>query len=72
MTYEQVDMKIAGANLPKNMQEDLKGNLGDNDEWSYFGPTEKENLKWTLGQMFEKPGTWEEFLKRHAPWFGEA
>jgi hypothetical protein len=35
----------------------------------YYGVGSKEELDWTLAQMEEKPGSWENFVKTHEPWF---
>ena len=40
-------------------------------EWEYFGPTGLKDLEWTLGEMEERPTTWEEFVVREGPWFEE-
>lgn len=39
-------------------------------KYGYYGLTGKDDLKWTLEQMTEKPRGWEEFVRDHQPWFG--
>jgi uncharacterized protein YbjT (DUF2867 family) len=39
------------------------------DKYGYFGPTGEEDLFWTLEQVTEKLGTWEEFVRDNEPWF---
>jgi hypothetical protein len=69
--YRQVESAIANENLTDEMKEGLKGKDRASEEFSYFGPTGRKDLEWTLEQMMgnEKPITWEEFVLRNEPWF---
>lgn len=71
MTYEQVGAKEVMKNLPEGMQEELKG-LGAMDTYGYFGLSGQKELDWTLEQVGEELGTWEDFVRRHEPWFEDA
>lgn len=57
--------------MTEEMKEELKGSIGGMDEYGYFGWTGQDDLKWTLEQMEEEPVTWEDFVRRNTPWFGE-
>jgi hypothetical protein len=72
VTYRQVESAIANENLTDEMKDGLKGKDRVTEvEFSYFGPTGRKDLKWTLEQMIgnEKPTTWEEFVRKNEPWF---
>jgi hypothetical protein len=53
------------------MKKGLKKKDRASEEFSYFGPTGRKDLEWTLKQMMgnEKPTTWEEFVRKNEPWF---
>lgn len=72
VTYEQVGLEEAIANLTEGMKEELKGSKSAMDEYGYFGLTGQNDLEWTLKQMEEEPTTWENFVRRHEPWFTDA
>lgn len=38
-------------------------------EYSYFGPTGDDDLRWTLEQVIVKLTGWEEFVADNEPWF---
>jgi hypothetical protein len=71
VVYRQVESAIANENLTCEMKEGLKGKERPSEEFSYFGPTGRKDLEWTLKQMIgdEKPTTWEEFVRKNEPWF---
>lgn len=72
VTYEKVGLAEAGTNLTEEMLEELKGSVGSMDDFGYFGSTGQKDLEWTLEQLEEEPGTWENFVRRHVPWFQDA
>ena len=57
----------------EGMTEEAKEQLSDAgklvNKWEMFGPTGEQDLSWVLGEMEEKPTSWEEFVKREGPWF---
>jgi hypothetical protein len=69
VTYKQVEIDVAHADMPKEMREKLKSSLGLIDEYSYYGPTGKQDLEWTLAQLMEAPTSWEDFVRANEPWF---
>ena len=69
VTYVQVEAGESNKNLTAKMQKELKKSVGLIDDYSYFGPTGKEDLEWTLAQMKEKPNSWEWFVRENGPWF---
>ena len=73
VVYEQVDAGAAQGNLTEEMKSELRGSVGLIDEYSYFGPRGKEGMEWTLKQMKggDEPTSWENFVLRSGPWFGE-
>lgn len=60
--------RSADSTLPDAQKLQLKESLGLTD-YGYFGPTGAKDLEWTLAQMTDVPTTWEEFVKKHEPWF---
>ncbi|TVY28036.1 NmrA-like family domain-containing protein [Lachnellula hyalina] len=69
VTYAQVGADQARGNLTAEMQRKLKKSVGLIDDYSYFGPTGREDLKWTLDQLTDAPNTWESFVNANEPWF---
>jgi hypothetical protein len=69
VTYQQVGLREVGGNLTEEMKEELEESVDSMNEYTYFGPTGRKDLEWTLEQMDERPGTWEEFVRKHEPWF---
>jgi hypothetical protein len=59
----------AKGSLTEEMHNVLKEARGFIHKYSYFGPTGKQDLEWTLAQMTEAPNTWEDFVKANEPWF---
>lgn len=55
--------------LPIEMRTELKIMKGLFSRYGYFGPTGQADLEWTLGQLSEKPNSWETFVIDHEPWF---
>ena len=41
-------------------------------DYSYYGPTGKKDLEWTLAQMNEEVKSWEDFVRANEPWFEDA
>lgn len=41
-------------------------------KYTYYGPTDKYVLAWTLEQMTGRLTTWEEFVRDNDPWLSEA
>jgi hypothetical protein len=68
VSFVQDEPEWVKTNLTEEMREQLKKALGLMDIYSYFGPTGKKDLEWTLAQMDEKPTSWEDFLKVNGPW----
>ena len=60
-----------GALTPE-MVESLKESNGLIGDYSYYGPTGKKDLEWTLAQMNEEVTSWEEFVRANEPWFEDA
>lgn len=55
--------------LSLQMVTSLKESTGLISDYSYYGPTGKKDLEWTLAQMHEEPTSWEDFIKANEPWF---
>ena len=55
--------------LSPEMVTSLKESTGLISDYSYYGPTGKGDLEWTLAQMLEEPRSWEEFVEANEPWF---
>lgn len=55
--------------LSPEMVKSLKESTGLISDYSYYGPTGKKDLEWTLAQMQEEPTSWEDFVKANEPWF---
>lgn len=68
-TYTQTSDGEMTGTLTAEMQRELKKSAGLMSDFSYFGPTGKNDLEWTLKQMTEKPTMWEDFVKANEPWF---
>ena len=60
-----------GALTPE-MVEALKEMTGLLDDYSYYGPTGKKDLEWTLAQLNEELTSWEDFVRANEPWFEDA
>ena len=58
--------------LSAEMVKSLKESNGLVGDYSYYGPTGKKDLEWTLAQMEEKPTSWEGFVSANEPWFEDA
>jgi len=69
VTYTQVGADQAKDNLTAEMRRELKKSVGLINDYYYFGPTGRDDLKWTLVQLKEAPNTWERFVKANEPWF---
>ena len=73
VTYEQIsDVNQGKSNLTEEMRKVLKESRGLISKYSYFGPTGKKDLDWTLAQMTDAPTSWEEFVRANEPWFPTA
>ena len=57
--------------MTPKMAEALKEGAGLINEYSYFGPTGKKSLEWTLAQVEDPPTSWETLVRANEPWFGE-
>lgn len=55
--------------LSPEMVNSMKESTGLISDYSYYGPTGKKDLEWTLAQMQEEPTSWEDFVKANEPWF---
>ncbi|KAL9593035.1 MAG: hypothetical protein Q9219_007693, partial [cf. Caloplaca sp. 3 TL-2023] len=55
--------------LPPEMAKMLSEGAKLVNDYQYYGPTGRKALDWTLSQMDDKPGTWENFVKANEPWF---
>lgn len=55
--------------LSPEMVTSLKESTGLSSDYSYYGPTGKKGLEWTLAQMQEERTSWEDFVKANEPWF---
>ena len=72
VTYKQVPVGSADLpGMPPHMAEALKEIGGLIRDYGYYGETGREDLKWTLEQMEEKPKSWREFVEDAGPWFSE-
>lgn len=72
VTYTQIPIGAArGSAMTPKMAEALKESAGLINEYSYFRPTGKKSLEWTLAQVEDPPTSWETFVRANGPWFGE-
>lgn len=57
--------------MTPEMMEVSKKAKGLIKDWSYYGPTGRDDLEWTLRQIDESEvlTSWEEFVRRNEPWF---
>ncbi len=58
--------------LSPEMVKSLKESNGLIGDYSYYGPTGKKDLEWTLAQMEEEATSWENFVEANEPWFEDA
>ena len=58
--------------LSPEMVKSLKESSGLIGDYSYYGPTGKKDLEWTLAQMEEEATSWESFVEANEPWFEDA
>ena len=58
--------------LPPYMAKSLTAGSGLIGDYSYYGPTGKKDLEWTLAQMNEEVTSWEDFVRANEPWFEDA
>lgn len=57
--------------LSPEMLKSLKESTGLISDYSYYGPTGKKDMEWTLAQLTEEPTSWETFVEANEPWFEE-
>lgn len=57
------------GSLSPEMVTSLKESTGLISDYSYYGPTGKKGLEWTLAQMQEAPTSWRIFVEANEPWF---
>ena len=70
--FVQIPGRTASASLSPAVVEMLKESTGLINDYSYYGPTGMEDLKWTLDQVEETPTSWEDFVRTNEPWFEDA
>ena len=58
--------------LSPEMVKSLKESNGLIGDYSYYGPTGKKDLEWTLAQMTEETTSWGNFVQANEPWFADA
>ena len=69
VNFKQVDAMDLGDSVPEAIKLVMKDSSGLISDHSFYGPKGQEDVAWMLGEMEDKPTTWEEFLKREGPWF---
>ncbi|KAH7021392.1 NmrA family transcriptional regulator [Microdochium trichocladiopsis] len=73
VTGKTVMCKTLGVDIPfSEVPEEhrpLLESLASIQELGYYGPSGPADLAWTLSQLSEKLGTWEDFVKDQEPWF---
>ena len=57
------------TSLSPEMRQSLQESTGLIKDYSYYGPTGREDLEWSLAQVGEKLTSWEEFVRENEPWF---
>ena len=69
VTFVQIPSGTSSSSLPPAMMAMVKESAGLITEYSYYGPTGMKDLEWTLAQMEDAPGSWEDFVQANEPWF---
>lgn len=75
VTHKQVGFKqiapgsTRSAAFTPEMQEMLAHAAGLMTDYEYYGPSGREDLRWTLEQVSDGLTTWETFVQREEPWF---
>ncbi|KAH8649848.1 hypothetical protein BX600DRAFT_502226 [Xylariales sp. PMI_506] len=57
------------STMPEEQRRELKKAGGLITKYSYYGPSGKADLAWTLEQLAQPPTSWERFLQDFQPWF---
>lgn len=61
--------KVTGAEVVFEGASDQLLEVSAAKDSQYYGSGSKRALGWTLAQMEEVPSSWEEFVRKHEPWF---
>ena len=71
--YTQIPVGAARESTMTPKMLEVLGEVGGLlTEYSYFGPTGKKDLEWTLAQVEDPLTSWETFVRANGPWFEEA